>query len=471
METRSKGATPKLSDAEVEILQRRNQETQAKLLAETQALREERAQFEREQNEARRALQESQAAMETQRGNSRKWEEESSRYDETIDKLRRELDEIRRATRQAPAAAATPTSRNISFTQDPRSPDDESSIPRISFREALETIPSFDGYNMPVAQFARACRRARELFPAQSERSLTKLICNKLRNRAAAAVEDEPCSSITQLIDLLNGAFGSLKTVDQYRGELSMMYIKPNEHILDYISRAKDLRSSIIDLMRREGIDIPSRLAEVEQLTTRSFCDGLPLPYRLQMHPERYINPFEAFSAAKAIARRQELDNQRFDKTRPPSQPNNYRGPPQARTPPHRYERDNRQYERDNRQYERDNRQPPRYEPPQRSPNSSRDWNANRPQRRDESSSARPAYRAPPNAPRREEKWCRYCKISGHEIEECRKRQYNNNARQQGNGNTPSRSTGEPRAEPSRPQRTINVITASPAAENNESSE
>lgn len=84
--------------------------------------------------------------------------------------------------------------------------------PKVSFREATESVPSFDGYNVPLAQFVRACRRAREIVPFSCERNLTKLIINKLRGRAYYAVEDEPCESITQLIDLLNGAFGSPKT-------------------------------------------------------------------------------------------------------------------------------------------------------------------------------------------------------------------------------------------------------------------
>ncbi|EZA46746.1 hypothetical protein X777_02191, partial [Ooceraea biroi] len=135
----------------------------------------------------------------------------------------------------------------------------------VSFRKVLETIPPFDGRNMPLSQFIRACRRAKEIFPPSSERNLTRLILTKLRGRAICAVENEICESVTQLADLLNGAFGSRKTINQYRGELSTIYLKPGEHILDYISRIKDLRSSIIDAERRaRGTLTASTTAEID---------------------------------------------------------------------------------------------------------------------------------------------------------------------------------------------------------------
>jgi len=57
-------------------------------------------------------------------------------------------------------------------------------MPKVSFREATETVPYFDGYNISLQQFTCACRRAREMVPPSAERNLTKLLVAKLRNRA-----------------------------------------------------------------------------------------------------------------------------------------------------------------------------------------------------------------------------------------------------------------------------------------------
>jgi hypothetical protein len=56
---------------------------------------------------------------------------------------------------------STPLSRydqNTFGTKDPASP-------KITFQEALETEPVYDGHNISLSQFIRACRRAKELIP------------------------------------------------------------------------------------------------------------------------------------------------------------------------------------------------------------------------------------------------------------------------------------------------------------------
>lgn len=119
---------------------------------------------------------------------------------------------------------------------------------------------------------------------------------------------------MTQLIDLLTGAFSSPKTTDQYRGELSTSYLKPNGHMLDFITRIKELRSAILDTERRQRGMLPNHVIEdVDALIARSFCDGLPLEFRLQLAQSHYAKPFEAFSYVKVLAKRRELDNKRFE--------------------------------------------------------------------------------------------------------------------------------------------------------------
>ncbi|KYN01709.1 hypothetical protein ALC62_07494 [Cyphomyrmex costatus] len=182
---------------------------------------------------------------------------------------------------------------------------------KVSFREVTESVPYFDGYNIPLSRFTRACRRAREIIPPNAERDLTKLLINKLGHRAYYAVEDEPCDSIIDLIDLLTGAFGPPGAVDKYRGEISTIYMKPKERILDYISRVKDLRTAIIDAERRERRYLdPYFITQIDDLTTRSFIDGLPFEYRIQMGSEARMTHTGAFAAAKAISKRRELDKQ-----------------------------------------------------------------------------------------------------------------------------------------------------------------
>lgn len=52
--------------------------------------------------------------------------------------------------------------------------------PESAVRKALNLIPKFDGHNISVLQFARACKRAKELIPFTNESYLIKLLRNKL---------------------------------------------------------------------------------------------------------------------------------------------------------------------------------------------------------------------------------------------------------------------------------------------------
>lgn len=276
----------------------------------------------------------------------------------------------------------------------------ENLIPQISFRDVLEKIPWFDGQNMPLLQFLRACLWAKEIFPPSSEKILTRLLLTKLRGRAACVVEDEVCESITQLSDLLNSAFGPLKTIGEYRGELSSIYIKRGENINDYISRVKDLRFLILDMERRTRGSLTDEIsAEIDALTAHSFCEGLPLNIRIQLISKNYSNPFAAFSQARYLVKRQELENKRLKNSI----------------------FDNSQF------------------------GFSKAVGNWRTSKAESPVAGKTQYRNTSSA----RKFCRYCKNQGHEIEECRKRQYNNSRRAQKNFSFPSREslTDEPRAE------------------------
>lgn len=377
-----------------------------------------------------------------------------------------------------------------------RNSRDLSPRPKVSFREATEGVPIFDGYNVPLQQFIRACRRAREIVPPSSERNLTKLLINKLRERAYYAVEDEPCDSVADLIDLLSGAFGPVKTIDQCRGELSVAFMMPGEHMLDYISRIKDMRSAILDAERRQRGPLYDRVVQkIDDLTARSFCDGLPLSFRIQLTEECRTNLSVAFATAKTLAEREELDRERYkahfknaeswhransnnrnintnDQSRPRFTSRDTRQRPENNTRGQNYSNNNnargqnynnnsnrgQDYNNDN------NNRGQRYN--NNSNNRAQNYNNNNnyqhPKNRVENQRAPVEYK--PNNPEtghREHKYCNYCKASGHEWRECRKRPSNENPRQ-GNANGPSNHRDEPRAGPSQ-TRPVRIIDASPS--------
>ncbi|KOC62797.1 hypothetical protein WH47_05042 [Habropoda laboriosa] len=56
-----------------------------------------------------------------------------------------------------------------------------------TMKEALATIPTFDGTDSSILSFTRACRRARDLIPPNAEITLTRLISTRYQNFAAVS--------------------------------------------------------------------------------------------------------------------------------------------------------------------------------------------------------------------------------------------------------------------------------------------
>lgn len=129
------------------------------------------------------------------------------------------------------------------------------SYANVSLREALEIVPKFDGHNIPVLQFARACKRAKELTPFANEAHLVRLLRSKLTGHAYLAVEDEEHTSIDKLVDSLKRTFGPSRNSNYYRGQLSINFKKPTEHS----TISAELRTCKTPLSRQNRANLAGR--------------------------------------------------------------------------------------------------------------------------------------------------------------------------------------------------------------------
>ncbi|KYM96839.1 hypothetical protein ALC62_12490, partial [Cyphomyrmex costatus] len=233
--------------------------------------------------------------------------------------------------------------------------------------------------------------------------------------------------------------------------------LRPNEHLLDYISRVKDLRTTILDHERREKRFLdPHFVTEIDSLTTRSFIDGLPFEYRIQMGPETRQQYTDAFAAAKVIAKRKELDKQReTDKQRDSHYKIDHDRDFRQNLPTNKPPTHSTSY--------RPNLSESRHSTPQ--PNSPRKENP--PPVRDARTEN---WRNSQRETRPVEVICRYCKTPGHELFECRKRQYNNARKEEsGNARGPSGNQGATSADEKRNTRPVKPIEIVTNASNSES--
>lgn len=431
-ETRSSKSSETLTEHELRALQKQLSDRERRLREESDALDRERQAFD-----------------------TRNVEKERLR--EELETMRRELETIRSET---PA--------NFHATPQNSLPSNEPW--EYTLKEAASTIPPFDGQNMSVLQFARACRRAREILPESAERTLARLIVTKLRGRAATAIEDEPISNVTSLCNRLKEVFGPNRSVDHYRGEMANIYMGSNEHILDYISRVKDLRDAILDCSRS-----PAPISEINALTVNSFIDGLTPLLRPDLRPYRDYPLSRTFDEAIRAFKQAELDRKRYDRTetrhvrfnenrdgfperRPVSPPRRPVTPPPATwraQSPYRYgdqtprnpprTREEYRYRPDPR--EQDRRDPARY----RTENYERNSTPRTYNNSNRSNTPSPV--------------CSYCQYPGHDVHQCRKRAYAN-AQPSGNGRIPPPNADRRREEGlTRPVRTMTTTSDTPESQ------
>ncbi|KAI4486395.1 hypothetical protein M0802_012286, partial [Mischocyttarus mexicanus] len=199
--------------------------------------------------------------------------------------LKKELEELRRELNFLKGAQVVPRS--------PPSPAPRTHLVSVKLREIVEIVPKFDGHNIPVSQFIKACRRALESLPLdyteETETSLTRLLISKLNGHAYVVIENFRINKVEQLIERLKDAFLPAHSSNYYRGQLANEYKKPGEHVLDYYGRVRDLTQSIIDEESKSRGKLEFRMErEIEQEGLDAFIRGLPSEYRTAMRFEKY---------------------------------------------------------------------------------------------------------------------------------------------------------------------------------------
>ena len=100
--------------------------------------------------------------------------------------------------------------------------------------------------------------------------------------------------------------------IDQIKCDLAHIYMRKGEHMLDYISRVKILRSAILDCDRDL---IETR--EVDELTAKRFIKVLPNQLYCNMHHIQNEPLSTIFREAIHIYQRLELEESRLGRPTP----------------------------------------------------------------------------------------------------------------------------------------------------------
>lgn len=227
-------------------------------------------------------------------------------------------------------------------------------------------IKSFDGSREKLQSFITNCDNAINLGNESQKNIIFKFIQSQLEGKAETAVSIKEFSNWPQLREFLQTQFGEKKHYTHLLAELQNCKQLPNEPIHQFSLRIETSLSKLlteISIASKSKKELPGRVASMEDLALHTFLLGLKPGISNMVRCRDPQNLNEAINLALS---EEKIQNMLFQKKipTPPVQQNSFQQP----------------------------RQIQRVRPPMPQTN-----------------------------------FCRYCKNLGHTIENCRKREFNNN--------------------------------------------
>lgn len=169
----------------------------------------------------------------------------------------------------------------------------------ISLRDAAETILPFDGKNMPVAQFATICTNARNMISPTAEYGLVQMIKNKLVGPALRVALSGEYNNIESLLAVLKTRFAPVYSTSQLHGELAKVTQHPEEAVVDYGSRVSMILHQLKSCYQTESPNQAVQfLDSAEHDAVRNFLTGLKADIYTRIHPRDQVTLNTAIESA-----------------------------------------------------------------------------------------------------------------------------------------------------------------------------
>lgn len=171
--------------------------------------------------------------------------------------------------------------------------------PYISLRDAAETILPFDGKNMPVSQFANSCMHARNMISPSAEYGLVQMIKNKLVGPALRVALSGEYNDIESLLIVLKTRFAPVYSSSQLHGELSKVSQHPDEAVVDYGSRVSMILQQLKSCYQTESPNQAIQfLNSAESNAVRNFLTGLRSDIYTRINPRDPVTLNHAIETA-----------------------------------------------------------------------------------------------------------------------------------------------------------------------------
>ena len=174
--------------------------------------------------------------------------------------------------------------------------------PLATLKYAVEAVPFFDGSNIPLHYFIKGCEEAKSMLPKEAEAQFTKVVRTRIVGEARRTIQDEEFETISQLTTYLKRTYGTAKNVYQLQGELGCIYQMDAEDVVTYANRVKSLGKQILEAYRSSGAPPDQSIkTSLEKDMCKCFIRGLKPA--IEQRINRELNVHETVADALRIER------------------------------------------------------------------------------------------------------------------------------------------------------------------------
>lgn len=371
---------------------------------------------------------------------------------EQQDRLIRQLQENQQRSLEQPQGTSSFTTNTNDFNF--------GNFVYFSIRDALEAVPNFDGDNIPFSHFVEGCEEALSMVAPTQEVILVRAIRNKLKGDAHRSILGQVFCTLQSLVEFLRSKYGSRETVYEAQARLAYICQKNDEKVSTYANRVREIGKRIIDAQKRQSNEISHDLKRsMEEHLKICFLRGLNPEIKVTITKEGTFEELESHAidaereleTIKAIRQVVLGEKTSADNKRTTNAPLRRIG-----TAPVTCQYCHKVGHTADRCRFINGNQPRRAFSANTSATQTNPSLNN--QNRNNMQIPPPPGTAPQNSSNTAQVMCRYCKKMGHVIEDCRKRMFNNQSRNnqvQGNGQIPAKTGATPGNTNTRPVRAI----------------
>lgn len=172
-----------------------------------------------------------------------------------------------------------------------------------SIRDALEAVPNFDGDNIAFSHFVEGCEEALSMIAPSQEIILVRAIRNKLKGDAHKSILGKIFNSLQGLVEFLRSKYGLRETVYEAQARLAYVCQKNDEKVSAYANRVREIGKRITDAQKRQT-------NEISQDFKKSMEEHLKICFLRGLNPEIKITKEGTFEEleSRAIDAERELE-------------------------------------------------------------------------------------------------------------------------------------------------------------------